>query len=261
MNDIRIVFVAFSENSLGRRIIKGLVDNGNKPISTFMASELAFKRFRENGFKRYFKNNGVLNTIWRVYYRLTLRRDVKKSSLNLDGNLNQSIKDVCSSNGIPIEYFDNINDIKFVEKLKHLAPDLIVLGGAPLIKKQIIELPKIAVLNSHPGILPQAKGMDVVAQSIIDNVPLGVSVFKVDEGIDSGAILMEKFLNKNIEGLKLHEIEALVEELSANAMLESIEMIKNGNYSFIPQTEKGNIYKALNYHKYKLVKALLSKKN
>jgi folate-dependent phosphoribosylglycinamide formyltransferase PurN len=261
MNDIRIVFVAFSENSLGRRIIKGLVDNGNKPISTFMASELAFKAFRKNGFKRYYKNNGVLNTIWRVYYRLTLRRDVKKSSLNLDQKLNQSIKEVCNVNDIPIDYFDNINETKFVEKMALLKPDLIVLGGAPLIKKQVIELPKIAVLNSHPGVLPQAKGMDVVAQSIIDNVPLGVTVFKVDEGIDSGPILLKKYLEKDTSRLKLHEIEALVEELSANAMLESIELIKSGNYEFVPQTEKGNIYKALNYKKYKLVRNLLDKKS
>jgi folate-dependent phosphoribosylglycinamide formyltransferase PurN len=261
MNDIKIVFVAFSENTLGRRIIKGLVDNGDKPISTFMASELALKVFRKNGFERYYKNNGLINTIWRVYYRLTLRRDVKTTSLNLDQKLSQSIKEVCNANDIPINYFNNINETKFVEKIALLKPDLIVLGGAPLIKKQVIQLPKIAVLNSHPGLLPHAKGMDVVAQSILDKIPLGVTVFKVDEGIDSGPILLKKYLEKNITRLKLHEIEALVEELSANAMLESIEIIKSGNYEFVPQTEKGNIYKALNYKKYKLVKALLDKKN
>jgi folate-dependent phosphoribosylglycinamide formyltransferase PurN len=260
MNDIRIVFVAFSENSLGRRIIKGLLNNGNKPIITFMASAIAFKAFRKNGLKRYYKNNGILNTIWRVYYRLTYRRDVKKSSLNLDQKLNQSIKEVCNTHDIPIDYFNNINESKFVERIALLKPDLIVLGGAPIIKKQVIQLPKIAVLNSHPGILPQAKGMDVVAQSIIDKIPLGVTVFRVDEGIDSGPILLKKYLETDTTGLKLHEIEALVEELSAKAMLESIEIIKSGKYEFIPHSEKGKIYKALDYKKYKFVRNLLDKK-
>lgn len=257
-NNLKIIFVAFSENSLGRRIINMMLAKGIAPVHVFMASDEAFKKFRKNGIKRYLKQNGLFNTIWRMYYRLTLRRDVKEVSVQQDENLKKSIKQVCTDNNIPLGYFDNINKADFVEQLKALSPDLIVLGGAPLIKKTIIDLPRIAVLNSHPGILPEAKGMDVVSQSLIDGVPLGATVFKVDEGIDSGPVLLMQYLKEDIKGKKLHEIEAMVEIVSANAMLDGIEMIIKDNYSFTPQEKRGKIYKALSYQTYSKVKRKLS---
>jgi methionyl-tRNA formyltransferase len=260
MSNLKIVFVAFSENSLGRRILNGLVSKGKIPICTFMASETAKKEFRKKGIKRYIKNNGIFNTIWRIYYRLTIRKDVRKESVNHNNILKKSIKEVCASNEIQIIYFDDINNINLVNKLKQLNPDLIILGGAPLIKKQIIEIPKIAVLNSHPGILPFAKGMDVVSQSIIDSIPLGVTVFKVDEGMDSGPVLLKKYFEKEVYGLKLYEIESMIEELSSNAMLEAVEIIEKGDFHFENQIEKGHIYKALNYQKYNEVRKILNSK-
>ncbi|MGV3599484.1 MAG: formyltransferase family protein [Bacteroidota bacterium] len=258
-NSLKIIFVAFSENSLGRRIINMMLAEGITPVGVFMASDEAFKKFRKNGIRRYFKQNGLINTIWRIYYRLTLRKDLKKASLEKDEILKKSIRQVCEDNSIPLGFFDNINKPEFAEKLKALNPDLIILGGAPLIKKIIIDLPKIAVLNSHPGILPEAKGMDVVAQSLIDGVSLGATVFKVDEGIDSGPIILKRFLDKEISGKKLHEIEAMVEMVSATAMIEAIKKVISGVYTFTHQENKGKIYKALNYKTYNKVKQLLSK--
>jgi folate-dependent phosphoribosylglycinamide formyltransferase PurN len=260
MDKLKIVFIAFNENSLGRRIINGLVNSENVPIHTLMASPEALKKFRKNGIKRYFNQNGLFNTFWRIFYRLTVRRDIRSLSVKLDINLKSSIKEVCDNNSIPTSYFTNINDSFFIEQIKQLAPDLIILGGAPLIKKNLIEIPRIGVLNSHPGVLPNAKGIDVVSQSILAGIPLGATVFKVDEGIDSGPILLIKLLDVKYCGLKLYEIETLIEELSANAMLEAVEIISKGEYNFMPQIEKGNLFKALNFKTYnKVKKELLSK--
>jgi folate-dependent phosphoribosylglycinamide formyltransferase PurN len=254
---LKIVFVAFSENSLGRRILSGLIKQDNVPIHVFMASSYAFSKFRKNGIKRYIKLHGYFNLIWRIYYRLTLRKDLKTKSLELNNELQVSISEMCRNENIPLGSFDNINHPEFVDVLKKIQPDLIVLGGAPLIKEKVINIPSIGVLNSHPGILPQAKGMDVVAHSIINNIPIGVTVFKVDQGIDSGSILLKKFLNISITNCELHEVEAMVEELANNAMLETVKNIELGNYSFTPQEPGGETFRALNYKSYKLVKRKL----
>lgn len=256
-NNLKIIFIAYSENSLGRRVLSMMLNKGIKPVHVYMASEEAFKKKRKNRIKGYLKQNGFFNTIWRMYYRLTLRKDLKDESLKLNQELKRSIKQMCADENIPLGFFDIINKADFADKMRAKEPDLIVLGGAPLIKKRVIEIPKIAVLNSHPAILPEAKGMDVVSQSIRDGVPLGATVFKVDEGVDSGPIILKKYLDEDIKGKKLHEIEAMVEVVSAEAMIESIEMIINDNYSFTPQEQKGKIYKALNYPTYKKIKKIL----
>ena len=50
-NNLKIIFVAFSENSLGRRIINMMLKKGIVPVHVFMASDEAFKKFRKNGIK------------------------------------------------------------------------------------------------------------------------------------------------------------------------------------------------------------------
>lgn len=255
---MKIIFIAFSENTLGRRILNGLIEKGNIPNMVFMASNKAFRKFRKNGVKRYVKRNGVLNLIWRVIYRLTLRKDLKDHSLKGDINLRTSIVESCILENIPIRFFDDINSDEFILFLEGLNPDLIVLGGAPLLKEKILNLPRIGIINSHPGILPQAKGMDVVAHSIINKIPLGVTVFKVDTGIDSGPILLKRDLKLSTKGKKLHEIESLVEELAADLMIVAVETIKSGDYRFVEQLPEGKIFNSLKYSTYKKVVKTIS---
>lgn len=261
MNDLKIIFVAFSENTLARQILRGMEDVGLKPVKAYMASDHAQKNYRRMSIKRYLKKNGYFNLVWRIFYRLTVRRNVRLSSLEISEQSHESISDFCQSRNIPLGFFDNINKAEFVEKLVQDQPDLIVLGGAPLIKKAVINVPRIAVLNSHPGVLPEAKGMDVVSQSILLDIPLGATVFKVDEGMDTGPIIILEKLDSPIEGLRLHEIEAKVEQLSAKVMVRAIEKIKSGDYSFVSQNGKGNIFTSLNYSAYRKVAAKLRKAN
>lgn len=257
MSDLKIIFVAFSENTLGRQILRGIEEIGLKPVQAYMASEQAQKEYRKRSIRRYLKRNGFFNLIWRIIYRLTIRRNVRASSLKISEASHESIPSFCKRRNIPLGFFDNINNAGFVEKLAQDQPDLIVLGGAPLIKKAVIEVPKIAVLNSHPGVLPEAKGVDVVSQSILQDIPLGVTVFKVDEGIDTGPIILLEKLNSSIEGLKLHEIEAKIEQLSARAMVMAIEKIRSGDYSFVNQEGDGNIFRSLSYCTYRKVASKL----
>ncbi len=255
---LRIIFIAYSENSLGRRILSNMVKEGIMPIKAFMGSPKEIRRWRKKSIKRYLKNNSIFDTIWRMLYRLTLRRDVKTLSLQGDAALNQSIQEQCKKHNIPIYYFNNFNDISTIEKLTQLQPDLIVLGGSPIIKKEVISVPKIAVLNSHPGVLPEAKGMDVVTHSILHNIPLGSTVFKIDSGIDSGPILLTEYLKDYTEGLRLDEIEAKIEALCSIAMIKGIKMIEAGQFEFHPQSGNGTLFKSLSYSEYILVRSKLS---
>ncbi len=254
---LRIIFIAFNENSLGRRILSNMVYEGIIPLQTLMASPTAVCKYRISSIKRYFQNNDLGNTIWRIIYRLTRCKDVRTTSLKNDPTLNHSIKEFCKKNNIPLDYFDNINHNITKKKIVDLKPDLIILGGAPILKQEIISIPRIAVLNSHPGILPDAKGMDVVAQSILYDIPLGATVFKVNAGIDSGAILLKEYLSEKLHGLKLEEIEAKVEALCSTAMIKGIKMVEKGQFEFHPQNGQGKIFKSLSYNKYKQVKAKL----
>lgn len=74
-----------------------------------------------------------------------------------------------------------------VQLLQRIQPDLIVLGGAPILKDEVLQTARLGVLNAHPGLLPKYRGVDVVPWAILNDDPVGVTVHRVDRGIDTGA--------------------------------------------------------------------------
>lgn len=70
--------------------------------------------------------------------------------------------------------------------------DLIVLGGTRIIRGKILEYPKYAVLNSHPGLLPDCRGSASPAWSVYHDIKVGSSTHFCDPGIDTGNLLLRR---------------------------------------------------------------------
>jgi methionyl-tRNA formyltransferase len=51
---------------------------------------------------------------------------------------------------------------------------LILLGGARILKRPILECARLAVLNAHPGLLPAYRGVDVIPWALHNGDPVGV---------------------------------------------------------------------------------------
>ncbi len=86
----------------------------------------------------------------------------------------------------------NINE--YAGEIHKLKPDLIfVVGFSQLISKTIIDSAKIGVIGFHPSRLPKDRGRSVLAWQISEGYSTGcVSMFWIDEGIDSGDIIGQK---------------------------------------------------------------------
>ena len=70
--------------------------------------------------------------------------------------------------------------------------DLVVLGGTRIIRGKILEFPKYAVLNSHPGLLPDCRGSASPAWSVYHDIKVGSSTHFCDPGIDTGNLLLKR---------------------------------------------------------------------
>ena len=75
------------------------------------------------------------------------------------------------------------------QALIELSPDVGVIGGARILKKGVIQKFKVGVLNFHPGLIPDARGLDALLWSIRDGLPLGVTAHLIDERVDAGRII------------------------------------------------------------------------
>ena len=81
------------------------------------------------------------------------------------------------------------NSARCGELLRSLAPDVIFLRGCGIIKREILEIPRIGVLNAHYGTLPKYRGVYATEWAILHGDQPVITMHFVNEGVDSGDIL------------------------------------------------------------------------
>lgn len=86
------------------------------------------------------------------------------------------------------------NSAEFKKEILRLNADIILVGTwSEKLKKPIIDLPKLATINTHPALLPKYRGPNPYLQAIKHlEKESGVSFHLMDEKFDSGAILLQK---------------------------------------------------------------------
>ena len=101
---------------------------------------------------------------------------------------------IASDHNIPVFQCGNINDPECQAFIKQLQPDLLISAYfSQILKKDIIQLSKIGVLNVHPGWLPTYKGAMAYFWVLKNGSDKGgVTVHWIDEGIDTGEILARR---------------------------------------------------------------------
>jgi folate-dependent phosphoribosylglycinamide formyltransferase PurN len=122
---------------------------------------------------------------------------------------------------------NNFNSPGCEDLLKRLSPDIIVLGGSRILKKYIINIPRIGILNAHPGILPKYRGVDVIPWAVYNGDDVGVTVHLIDENVDSGLIIDRQIICiKN--GDTLESLRKRAELLSGKMIADALIELDNG---------------------------------
>jgi len=103
---------------------------------------------------------------------------------------------IAKKNGInihqPHDFDDNITIKKFSESKPKL---VIVMGYGLIIPKKVLSIPNLGFINIHLSLLPKWRGAAPVEHAILNRDKItGVTIFKLDEKIDTGAIFISKKL-------------------------------------------------------------------
>ena len=142
--------------------------------------------------------------------------------------------------------FDDYKDVDYI----------ISFGYKHIIKKHIIDLFQANIINLHISYLPYNKGCHPNFWSFKDNTPKGVTIHLIDEGIDTGDILIQKEITfSKKENTLSKTYNRLIEEIQ-DLFIENCDNILNGNLKPKKQKGKGtfNYKKDLQKHKDLLTK-------
>ena len=87
-----------------------------------------------------------------------------------------------------------VREQEFIEALRKLNPEVIVVSAfGQILPKEILFLPKYGCINIHASLLPAYRGAAPINWAIIHGEPFtGITIMQMDEGMDTGAILLQE---------------------------------------------------------------------
>lgn len=149
----------------------------------------------------------------------------------------QKLIKMAIENKIPVLMEKNINEKKFLDKIEKFDCDIYIsMSFNQIFKKDILNLPPKGIINCHAGKLPFYRGRNVLNWVLInDEKEFGITVHYVDEGIDTGDIILQKtYVITEKDDYNSLLKRAYVE--CANLLDQAIDVIDQGILKPIKQT-------------------------
>ncbi len=123
-----------------------------------------------------------------------------------------------------------------LEQIRRWRPQLIVVAAfGQILRKEVLTLPEFGCLNVHASLLPRWRGAAPVQAAILHgDAQSGVTIMKMDEGVDTGAILSQRAIP-----IALHETGGSLSEklaiLGAQLLIETLPAYLRGELQPVPQ--------------------------
>ena len=218
---MRLVFLTqedpFYLPKIYQYLLPKLKVEGHKVVASILFDVAPFGK-KESKFKQLIDTCKVFGLGFTIHYIFQYAK----------GILGKDVKRVMEANGIEtIKLEKSVNHPESLEIIKNLEPDLLVsLAGNEIFKHPLFESAKYGVINLHSALLPKYRGLMPSFWVMRHNEEkTGISVFFVNEGIDSGPIIVQK------EVSLLNKTQAeLIWELKycgADAIIEACNLVKD----------------------------------
>ena len=153
------------------------------------------------------------------------------------------VKEEAMKHEIPVYQPLKVRDSEFVETLKELAPDMIIVAAfGQIIPKEILEMTPYGCINVHASLLPKYRGAAPIQWSIINGEEVtGVTTMQMNEGLDTGDMIqkVEVPITEEETGESLHDKLA---EAGAKLCVETLKAIEDHTATFEKQGESPTEY-------------------
>ena len=152
------------------------------------------------------------------------------------------VKVLADQLGIATIQPERLKDEAFAQ-LQAWNPDVIVVAAfGQILRQRVLDLPKFGCINVHASYLPRWRGAAPIQAAILHGDEFtGVSIMKMDAGIDTGPVLIQEkvYLAEN------ETLSSLTDKLSilgGSLLLDALEDYIAGRLSPTPQPESGDTY-------------------
>ncbi len=225
---MRIVLITQNEPfylSENLQYLTEILPQHSKIVGCVVTNASPFGR-KQSFFKKLYKTVTTFGLIFFLYYAFFFI----KRKLTWRGNIRATLQRL----GIPlIELSSSINHPDSLLQIKGYKPDLLIsILGNEIFKRKLIDLAPKGCINLHTALLPKYRGLMPTfwALRFCEN-QTGVSVFYVDEGIDSGPIIIQKHIC--INGETQEELIRHTKRVGMEAIAEAVDLIERDQVRLI----------------------------
>ena len=153
------------------------------------------------------------------------------------------VKECALKYDIPVFQPVRIRDEENVAKLAKLDIDfMVVVAFGQILPKSILDMPKYGCINVHSSLLPTYRGAAPIQWTIINGESkTGITTMFMDEGIDTGDILLQEEtpIYDDETGGSLHDRLA---DMGANLLIKTLDGVKDGSIKRIKQDDSKSNY-------------------
>lgn len=152
-------------------------------------------------------------------------------------------KILAQANNIPVYQPNDASSKDSLNYLKKLNADLFaVVAFGQILKKEVLEIPRLYAVNVHGSLLPKYRGAAPTNWAIINGDRVsGITIIKMNEKMDEGDIILKKEIPIDEEDTNITLSEKLSDQ-GADAFIDAIELIQSGKVVLTPQENSQATY-------------------
>ncbi len=147
--------------------------------------------------------------------------------------------------GLKVLQPQKVRDEDFINELKKVNPDVIVVVAyGQIFPSEIIHLPEFGCVNIHASLLPKYRGAAPINQAIINGEKeTGISTMLMDEGMDTGPVLLKDYTDITPEDTA-GSLSLRLSGIGGNLIIKTLQGIEAGTLKPTPQDD-GATYASL----------------
>jgi methionyl-tRNA formyltransferase len=154
-----------------------------------------------------------------------------------------SLGDTARGLDLPVLRPTAVNGPSVLEQLRSWAPDLgLSIAYNQIFRRALLEIPRLGFLNFHAGMLPNYRGRNVINWAIINGErELGLTAHFVDEGIDTGDLLLQRRIpidwTDGYGDVLCRAVQAM-----PSLVVDALDLVAGGRYTRTPQPKVGTYF-------------------
>jgi len=145
------------------------------------------------------------------------------------------VKTFAQERNLPILSPTDLKSSEFLNQLKKLQPDAMVVVAFSILPEEIFSLPPLGTINLHPSLLPQYRGAAPIQWALINgDEETGVTTFLIEKKVDTGKIILQRKVRISPDET-YGELSERLSKIGAEVLVESLNLIQHPDFKPLPQ--------------------------